>query len=492
MDLWEIITIFLAAIGIGLLIGSLLSFLIMRANRPKRKTTGPGNWWLADSAPWLRVSLIVVLVLLLVSSLVGVRRAYSASEIIEDKVPVMSYNHTGKFDYLVYVYPSSLTGTSSIANPTDALVQRTSSLYFTRIIDSIEVIFDYNFVPDQSVDQVATQVDFVATVTGPNKWQKTIPITNVAGGSRVAATFPLELDKYGDLVNTIERELGYVQRDTDIQNSYDILIEAIVKVRANTGFETINDTLVQPMKIKVGYSTLTWDDQPYFSQRGYVNGFGYKQQGGFAYTIKLKPNSLYSGESISSRIYRPPTLVTQLPGEVILPRLTDVMKANYFYQFRCDKPVSNLKEELSVTATIEYPGVWSRTFTLVPNTQGEGDLGAGFSFDVNYFAQLISAIKSETGLAPPTHKVKIVAVVHTSADSDFGRVDEIFTQTLGGELSDSAVIWDRSLETSKTGAITRDQVVANPDKLVGLSIPQGRILFPSLSGVIFVAFLLAG
>ncbi|GAH28824.1 unnamed protein product, partial [marine sediment metagenome] len=41
------------------------------------------------------------------------------------------------------------------------------------------------------------------------------------------------------------------------------------------------------------------------------------------------------------------------PGEVIFSKLVDKMDATFDYTFKCDQPISELTEEVSIIATLE-------------------------------------------------------------------------------------------------------------------------------------------
>jgi hypothetical protein len=438
---------------------------------------------------WLKVTLVVVVSLLLIASIVGLWRAYAMPETVAQEVALVTYRHFGNFDGIVYVTPSYLLG-----NPPETSQDETeSSLYFTNIIDDIQVGFDYNFVPD-SPTVVSSQVEVVAIITGPSKWQKTIPLTSASGlGNHFNISFPLDLDEIDEMINTIEVELGFRRPESTVQNSYSLVIEARVKVNGSAGSEQINDTFVQTTGIEVVRGTLEWDNQLFLSERETHSDFSYRHQGSFDYTIRVKQNSLYPSQTLTSDLYSPPSLIRQQwSGEVIYLKLTDIMKTNFSYKFRCDKPVRNLVEELQVTASLEFTDVWTKTFILVPDTQESGDFEVEFYLDVNFFKELTDTIMEEIGMGPSSHQLTIEAVVHTSADTDFGRIDDVFTQTMTGELGTTVITWDEELESSKSGSISQTQVISNPDKLIGLSVSGARSLFIYLTSVIAVLCLFGG
>ncbi|MBA7630615.1 hypothetical protein ES703_38138 [subsurface metagenome] len=146
---------------------------------------------------------------------------------------------------------------------------------------------------------------------------------------------------------------------------------------------------------------------------------------------------------------------------------------------------------MEINAVLENPGVWSKTFVLVPPTEKSGDFTVTFSLDTDdfsHFRDVFRAIERETGVSVP-HKLTIKADVHTVAQTDFGLIDKEFSQTLSTTLGGNVLEWKEELAESKPGAIETSGMVPNPDKFVGLSVSQARIAFPTVTGVSFALFL---
>jgi hypothetical protein len=445
--------------------------------------------WYGTPSPPPNIVLVVIIVLPLIAFVLGTWRAYSMPETVEKELSVVSYQQAGQFDYLAYVTAGNVYGTP----PETAMAQAPTSLYFTSIIDSIEISYDYEFLPDSAIDPVSSQVEIVGIVTGPSRWEKEIPLHSAENfSSQFTVGFPLDLKKLSSLVNDTEDELGFGRYRFEEEVTYDLVIEARVKVKGNTGYEPINNTFVQSMKLKKSSNTLTWDNTLFLSERESLGGFSYKHQGNFSYTINLKENSLYGSDTLTSPPFEPPALVSVAPGDVIFPNLTDIIKTNFTYKLRANRPLRNVGEEVTVTATLEYPDIWKKTVVLVPATQKTSDFKVDFSLDIKFFNDLASNIRGELSMGPPTHLLTIEAKVHTTADSDFGRIDEVFTQTLSGEMGATALVWQTGLDSSKAGAITRKQTVVNPQEFLGLSVSESRVLFPTLLGIVVALLLFIG
>ena len=437
----------------------------------------------SSSPMWLKVASVALILGLLSFSLYGVWKAHSIPRQVAEPLTLANYRHAGEFDYLVYVNPSHLFGNSA-----ETPEGEEQSLYFTNIIDVIEVVLDYNFVADGQTTGLSSDVDIVATVTGPSGWQKEIPLSSAPDlGTNLSLEFLLELEQFDDFINEIELDLGIRSPDYTGPNYYTLVIEARVDISGNVGSTPIDDAFVLPMQIRVSKGTLAWDNNLALSQRKSAGGLSYKHQGSFGYTIKLKENSLYELgiDTLGKEPYQWPLTSVQPPGNYYFTRITDVILANFSYQFICNQPLKQLIEEVEVRAILEYPNIWSKTFVLVPKTQKSGEFVVDFDVDINFFSQLANTIKGEIDVAPATYDLTIMAVVHTTAQTDFGNIDEVFTHTLKGTLSPTVLIWDSELEGSKEGSIGEDiRMVPNTEKLFGLSPDTARIVFPIALAII--------
>lgn len=432
---------------------------------------------------WLRATSLVLLLGLFGFSLYGVWYAYTMPEQVEEPVALVNYQHNGWLDHLVYINPSHLYGTQ-VKTPEEG----ERSLYFTEIIDDIDVSFNYDFIAEAPITELSSDVEIVAIVTGPSGWQKEVPLYDDSDlGRSFSFSFPLELDEFDDLINEIEEELGMRRPDYAGTNVYNLIIEARVDISGNTGGRQIRDTFVQSMQINVGRNTLEWDDEPALSQRKSDGGFSYKHQGSFSYTLELEENSLYDPDidTLGKEPYQWPPVSTLAPGSVYFTRIIDVMLANFSYQFLCDKPIDRLTEEVEVKAILEYPEVWSKTFILVPKTQKSGNFRVDFAVDTNSLAGFANMMRDEIGMGAVSYNLTIMAVVHTTAKTDFGTIDEVFTHSLEGTLTAAMLTWDDELESSQAGSIMGSYWVPNPEKFVGLSMNEARITFPITAAISF-------
>jgi hypothetical protein len=164
------------------------------------------------------------------------------------------------------------------------------------------------------------------------------------------------------------------------------------------------------------------------------------------------------------------------------------MTVNFGYQFTADKPVNNLKTTVDITAVVEAPQSWSKSFPLL-STSKSGNIAVNFPVDISSYSQLMSSIRTETGVSSDSYNLTITAAIHTTGTSTFGPIDETSSPSMKGTIKNNVLTWDKDLTTSKAGAIKQTVTVKNSDKIIGLSISTGQTLFVALS-CIFVVLLI--
>jgi hypothetical protein len=146
------------------------------------------------------------------------------------------------------------------------------------------------------------------------------------------------------------------------------------------------------------------------------------------------------------------------------------METSYYYDFRASRPLTGLTEEVTVTATLESPDIWSKSFVLVPSTRETGDFKIDFPIDIVYLNELLNNIRTETGTGGEGYNLAIEAFVHLTAQTDYGPIDEVFSQTLSTELGGGTLEWNEDLSATQEGAITATSIIPNSNRYLGLSV----------------------
>lgn len=422
---------------------------------------------------WTKRAAIISAVIFIIS-LVGMLAGSTMPPQVEEEVPLLLYEHNGRFDYLVYLKPSYLFG----PEPREEPEPPPNPQYPTALIeDAIDMSFRYE--TDSPLFQEINQgVKIEAVLKNGDIWQKTIelvPVTEKTGNFKV--DFEFDLEELDELFDTIDE-------DTEIRTS---TREVTLVATVGLGEHLESASFVQSLPITLNKSTLEIGNdlvEMILDPTG-----GIEARGTFDYTIHLEENSLYKTDTIKPpepTPYVPPQPKTLGVGPVIPYGLVDRMETSYHYYLQASRPVTEVTQEVTITATLDNPDLWSRTFVLVPSTRQPDSLRVDFPIDIVYLNELLNAIRAETDTPGEAYNLIIEAFVHVTAQSEFGPIDETFTQTLSTELGGGTLIWNEELQMTQEGAITTTRIIPNPNRYIGLS--AGGLKTTSLIlGLIFLA-----
>jgi hypothetical protein len=408
-------------------------------------------------SPWLKIGSLVGMSVLLIASIFGVSKAFSLPSTIEQSITVMSCEHSGTFDYLVYLKPNSLYGD---VVPTEE--EAVSMVFFRNIIREVQLAFSYKFDSSQSLADVTNEVVVSIIAANPGLWQKEIPqLEETRVGTEFAVNFPLNLNYLDGIVDDIEEDIGIAS------STRNFIIRAVVHTTAETTLgKTIEDEFSYELTAVLTAKELELQGNLGSSKAGSTEGINYEGRGRFDYEVHLKPNNLYETDVLKSEaipVAEPPASLQALgPGLVYFPKIINNIEASFSYQFKHDMPVENLIEDVEVTASIEYPDMWSKTLTLVPKTSKSGAFMVDFPIDIGKFNEVTDTLRDELGFGASSYDLIIKAVVHTTADTDSGRIDEVFTQSLQGKLGGSTLSFTGSLAKRQPSTIQESRTVPAP------------------------------
>ena len=402
-------------------------------------------------SPWLKLGSLAGVCLLIIAAIFGVWKAFSLPSTTEQPIVVANYAHRGEFDYLVYLKPNSLYG--PLQPKKEETGEETSPVFFRNIIDEARLAFSYNFSCSQSLSSVTNKVVVSAIAENPGMWQKDIAILEeTPGGQQVSVDFALDLESLKSVVDDIEQEIGV----STYQNQF--IIRATVHTTAVTALgQVIEDDFSHEITAIAQAYTLQFQGSFERSDTGSKGGVGYIEQGWFDYEIYLKPNMLYEEDVLRSDTVpaAEPSSPSQTlgPGLVYFPNIVDSIEASFSYQFLSDKPATNLVEEIEVTVLLEYPGMWSKSFTLVPRTSKSGPFVVDFPVDIKAFKAMTNTLRNELGFASVTYDLTIQAKVHTTGDIGSEHIDQVFTHSLKGQLGTNSFTLQGNLGKQQPGTI---------------------------------------
>ena len=432
-------------------------------------------------SPWLKMGSLVGACLLLIAALVGVGRAFSLPSRTEQPVVVANYAHKGQFDYLVYLKPNSLYGS---LQPKQETEEETSPVFFRNIIEETRLIFSYNFSCDEAISSITNEVVVAAIAENPGMWQKEITILEETHpGQEFEVDFPLDLEALQSVVDDIEKEIGL----STYQNQF--IIRAAVHTTAETyGGHTIEDDFSHEITAIAQAYTLQFEGSFARSDAGSKDGVSYSEDGWFDYEVHLKSNMLYETDVLRSNTSpaSAPSSPSQTlgPGLVYFPRIVDNIEAGFSYQFLSDEPATNLVEEIEVTALLEYPGMWSKSYALVPKTSKSGPAVVYFPVDIETFDAVTDTLRSELGFGAVTYDLTIKATVHTTGDIGSQHIDQTFTHSLQGDLGTTTFSLQGDLTKQQPGTIVEYRSVTigktwgfRALALIGLALTVFGLLF---------------
>jgi len=421
---------------------------------------------------WAKLTATISIVIFIIA-LLGMLVGSALPTEVEQEVSLLSYEHSGRFDYLVYLTPSYLFG----PEPEEPPEPPPNAKYPTVLIDDeIEMSFRYQ-TGSPALQEIPQGVRIELVLKSGDIWEKTIelvPVTEKTGSFKVE--FELDLDEINELYDTIDEE-------TEITTS---TREMTIVATLGLGEHLESESFVQSLPITLSKNILEIGGElvkVVLDSSGEV-----ETRGTFDYTIYLEENSLYKTNTIKptpTLPYIPPEQSTLGVGPVIPFGLVDRMETSYSYVFLSSHPVTDFNAEVTVTATLESPDLWSKSFVLLPSTRQTGSFRVEFPVDIVYLSELLSAIRTETGASGEAYNLVIEAFVHVTAHTDYGPIDEVFTQTLSTELGGGTLIWNEELEMTQEDAITTIYIIPNPNRYLGLSV-DGVKTTSLILGIIFL------
>lgn len=419
----------------------------------------------------------IIVAIFLIASLFGVIKAFTLPTEVGEKVTVLNYEHRGEFDYVARVKAAYLYGDISLETSASLQVPQnpaSTPKYPIELTDRFNMTFAYRLLPDKPVKGISEQVEVKATLQKLGADAEEIilvPTTNQTGD--FSASFSVNASQ--------------------IASSTATTITAFVYATIRTDTTPIFESFRQSLTIRPNGPLFEVDKSLTASQQASFGGLNYEQTGSFDYSVLFKPTSPFGAITLKPAIPPEPpppapSAKTLGPEEMIYSKLFDGMDVTFSYNFGADQTVSQITEVVEINAILENPGVWRKTFVLVPLTQKSGDFKVTFPLSTDnfsYFRDVFAAIQRETGAFVPDN-LTIKADVHTVAETDSGPIDEVFSQTLSTTLGADTLEWKEEMVKSQLGIIEATRLVPNPDKLVGLSVSQSRIVFLTFT-VIFLA-----
>ena len=440
-------------------------------------------------------TLMIVSAGLLLVSLGAVFAAFTPPTKVEGETTLLNYEHRGKFDYrayqkVSYLFDDILLETSPETEETPEIPEITeipesppsAPKYPIEITDRFYMTFTYALVPDQDelVTRISEEVEVKAVLQKPDEEpEEVILVPNTTQTGPLSVSFSLDAS-----------ELALNTATTITANVY-----ATMETDTGPIFETFTQSLIMRKK----GSLLEVEENLGSTQRASFGELSYEQIGGFDYSVLLKSNSPWGAITIGPPPVIPPpppsppppppplSSKTLGPGETIFLNLLDRIDATFYYALESDRPLNQVASDVEITAVLEGTGLWSKRFPLV-STEKSGDFNVSFTLDVVHYLELLEIIREETGASAESYGLTITADVHTIAETDFGPIDEVFSQTLSTALGAGTLGWKEELAQTQPSSIQKTELVPNPNKYLGLSVAGARNSSAAVASVFFLFF----
>jgi hypothetical protein len=380
----------------------------------------------------------------------------------------------GRFDY-------------TVKRRTVPPAQLTTAKYPAQLVDSLD--FSYSYWPAKAG---AAQVGIEAVLENPEIWQKQISLApSTLMKAPVPLNFHLNLNEIRDQFNELDNQTGL---KSDIRRV--TILASIRPLKSDSSAEpgpavetgpADNGSFIQRLPLAIEGNVLEISRDLEWEQGG--------ASGRFDYALNLKPNTLFSSTTLYPAALNPTpagpaalydlaatpgvtssalTETTLAADQTVFTKLVDRMDLTFNYRFQSSQPVENLNSDVSITALIEAPNVWSKSFVL-SETRQSGNFDLKLAVDLASYINLLQAINTETGVFPDSYNLTIAANLHTTAESRFGAIDESFSPTLKGTITKNILQWDKKLASSQAGAIRALSTVPNARQYLGLTAAAARL-----------------
>ena len=381
----------------------------------------------------------MVTAVLLVGAIIGLQAGFSVPSEMEEETTHVTYDLKGSFDHEAL----------GPAPPE----RQDPARYYRKITDRVDVFYRYRFLPSEPVSDVREELTITGLVECADGWEKRIDLAQTSGsGEGLAVRFRLDTAAIDQMVETITEEVA------GSRCSPLVTIEAAVHTVAETDAGPLEEDFVQTAGVKLGSTSLTWDRDLEMSRIGYGRGIEYRQEGRFDYAVSLKPNSLYGEVLLWSEA--PPARPLE-PLKSSSPYAADTVEridVSFDFRFDSEPVLADSVHEVLVTAA-----AGNELFVLVPTHIETDNFTSDFSLNIPLYRAVIEATEREAGPLETPARLLVTALVRTTAESEHGPIEEVFTQDLVLDLGPEQIVWPETVEAESSGTLTETATVRNPD-----------------------------
>ena len=177
----------------------------------------------------------------------------------------------------------------------------------------------------------------------------------------------------------------------------------------------------------------------------------YTLYGDFGYDVQLTDNDLYG-----------PIVLTEEDTSLLYLNIVESIEGNFSYQLSSSESLDEVSHQVEIAAILENTQYWSKSIELIAETVETGDFTIAFPVDTVQLLDLADAIDDDLGLSGSSYDLTIQAAVHTVAPTDYGVINETFTQSMSGTLQANRLTWDSGLTQNQSGSFQETDTVTIP------------------------------
>ena len=184
-----------------------------------------------------------------------------------------------------------------------------------------------------------------------------------------------------------------------------------------------------------------------------VTRLTYSHNGSFGFNARVVNNDLYGN-----------TTLTQEDTSFLFLEITENIEGQFSYLFRSDPTPSQLTHQVNLQLTISSKDNWSKSFELVSDTIETGPFAYSLPIDIDEYFKIIDTIEQQIGIESSVHEFTIRATVRTLAETEFGSINEVWTQSLVGSLQPLKLTWSgESPFTQTRQGFIQEEVITSID-----------------------------
>lgn len=405
----------------------------------------------------MKTTVIVLGVLLLAAvGITGKALATPAERTVEKTQTQVKFEQQGSFDYRVTAIPSFLQGGTAAAETETVPVPLS-------YIESFTMTYDFT-----AESGAGGRMSVDAVLENPGIWQKAV---NLAGAPEAGSlSFAVDLISLQETADTINKEIGAGTGSTKLTMRATVT-NGIISNGQPTDF-------IQDLPVELTRTVVKMGSGLQMSRDGATGTFGYQ--------IQLTDNLLYGPVIITPPGQQSSTMVTLGPEDTVFLKLVQGMEVDYQFRLSAEPPLQQLSSEVTIQAVAANPEVWSKTYDLVLAQTYNGEVRVSFPLDFNRFTELYDNVQKETGVAASEQALTLLATVHTTGQTDRGRIDETFSQSITTNLRAGVLKWEGDMKKAAPGVVESKQSVAEAVLILGRPVLEIRIIGAVLTATLLV------